>query len=63
MHGLFSSDAFRGAYLAGLGSGSSVNFEAGVEGALDALADHVERFMDIDLLLALADKVQTPLPA
>ncbi|NNE53152.1 MAG: cobyric acid synthase [Sulfitobacter sp.] len=63
MHGLFGSDAFRGAYLAGLGSGSSVNFEAGVEDALDALADHVECYMEIDLLLALAEEVQTPLPA
>ncbi len=57
MHGIFASDAFRAAYLAELGSGASIEFEAGVEETLDALADHVERYFDIDLMLELAGEV------
>ena len=59
MHGIFSSDAFRAVFLAGLGGTSSVVFETGVEAALDALADHVERYMDVDLLLNCAGKITT----
>jgi adenosylcobyric acid synthase len=55
LHGLFAEDAFRAAYLAGLGApASGLDFEAGVEAALDALADHVEAHLDLDALLALA---------
>jgi len=57
MHGIFSSDAFRTAFLAGLGGGSSVVFEAGVDAALDALADHVERYMDVELMLSVAGEI------
>ncbi|MBM1311687.1 cobyric acid synthase [Sulfitobacter mediterraneus] len=57
MHGIFSSDAFRTVFLAGLGGTSSVVFETGVEAALDALADHVERYMDINLLLNCAGEI------
>ncbi|MBM1557838.1 cobyric acid synthase [Sulfitobacter mediterraneus] len=57
MHGIFSSDAFRAVFLAGLGGTSSVVFETGVETALDALADHVERYMDVDLLLNCAGDI------
>lgn len=57
MHGLFSSDSFRAAYLAELGVQSSLQFEDGVEETLDALADHVEEFFDIDLMLELAGEV------
>ncbi len=57
MHGLFNSDAFRRAYLAPFGVASSLDFEAGVEDTLDALAQHVERYVDVDLLLSLAQVV------
>ena len=57
MHGLFNADGFRAAYLAGLGVRSEVAFEAGVDDALDALAEHVERYFDVDLLLELAGEV------
>ncbi len=57
MHGIFTSDAFRRAYLARFGVTSSLVFEAGVDEALDALADHVERYMDVELVLALAGDV------
>jgi adenosylcobyric acid synthase len=61
MHGLFTSDAFRAAYLAELGVASSLSFDAGVDAALDALADHVERYFDIDLMLSLAGEVSLTL--
>ena len=40
LHGLFTGDAFRSAYLAGFGLASTLAYEAQVERALDALAQH-----------------------
>ncbi|MCX7560718.1 cobyric acid synthase [Sulfitobacter sp. F26204] len=57
MHGLFSSDSFRAAYLAQFGVASSVAFETGVEATLDALAAHIEEYFDIDLMLEMAGEV------
>lgn len=57
MHGLFGADAFRAAYLAPMGVHSTLDFAGGVEDTLDALADHVERYMDVDLLLSLAAEI------
>ncbi len=54
VHGLFASDGFRRAFLASLGAGSSLAYDAAVEGALDALADHLEAHLDIGRLLAIA---------
>jgi adenosylcobyric acid synthase len=55
LHGLFSEDAFRSAFLAGLGlAPSGLGFAASVERTLDELADHLERHVDIDALLALS---------
>ncbi|MDR7126100.1 cobyric acid synthase [Pseudotabrizicola sp. 4114] len=55
LHGLFSSDSFRAAYLAELGIAAPLRSHAGVvEDALDALADHVEAHLDVTGLLALA---------
>jgi adenosylcobyric acid synthase len=55
LHGLFASDAFRSAYLARLGiAAANENYDARVEGALDALADHIEGHLDVEGLLALA---------
>lgn len=55
MHGLFASDAFRRAYLSGLGGASgNASYEDTVETTLDALADHLEEHLDLDALLALA---------
>jgi adenosylcobyric acid synthase len=54
VHGVLASDAFRAAYLAKLGTQSQLHFESGVDKVLDALADHLEAHMDIDLLLSLA---------
>ncbi len=55
LHGLFAADDFRAAFLSGLGiAASGRGHEAGVEAALEALADHVEAHLDVTGLLALA---------
>ncbi|MBO9444532.1 cobyric acid synthase [Ruegeria sp. R14_0] len=56
LHGIFSSDTFRASYLSQLGVQSNLSYEDGVEDTLDALADHLERTMDLDHLLALAEQ-------
>ena len=59
LHGLFTSDAFRTAYLADLGAQvKTVDYGAGVDATLDALADHLERHLDVSGLLALAGPVK-----
>jgi adenosylcobyric acid synthase len=54
LHGMFAGDAFRAAFLATLGSKSGTRYGAGVEAALDGLADHMEAHLDVGGLLALA---------
>ena len=56
LHGMFTDNAFRQAWLrqAGADGGSSLDYGAAVESALDALADGVEQALDIDALLACA---------
>ncbi len=55
LHGLFAADAFRAAYLGGLGiAASGRSHTATVDATLDALADHVETHLDVPGLLALA---------
>ena len=56
LHGIFTSDPFRVDYLANLGITSDIAYEDGVEQVLDALADHLERHMDLDHLLSLAQE-------
>ncbi|MCG5241810.1 cobyric acid synthase [Azospirillum doebereinerae] len=57
LHGLFGADGFRGAFLAGLGgAGSGLSYGAAVERALDAIADRLEREMDIDGIIAVAEQ-------
>ena len=52
VHGLFAGDGFRRAFLAALGAPpSALRYEATVEATLDALAEHLERHVDIDRLL------------
>ncbi|WP_298857779.1 cobyric acid synthase [uncultured Sulfitobacter sp.] len=57
LHGLFTSDAFRNAYLGALGTQSTVIFEDQVEDTLDALAAHMEAYFDLDAMLVAAAKV------
>ncbi|KGJ22947.1 cobyric acid synthase [Paracoccus sanguinis] len=55
LHGLFASDGFRAAYLAGLGIASHGHSHAAlVEATLDALAVHLEQHLDVCGMLALA---------
>ena len=59
VHGLFAGDAFRQALLAQFGIASSLAYEARIESALDALADHLEAHLDIDRILEIARSRQT----
>jgi len=52
LHGLFANDHQRSAWLKRLGGTVSVlDYEAGVEEALDALADHLETHLDVVALM------------
>ncbi len=54
LHGVFGADEFRRQFLATLGvSSSGENYRAGIEAALDELADGLENCLDIDALFAL----------
>jgi adenosylcobyric acid synthase len=59
LHGMFANDRFRDAWLrrAGAESLSSYAYNASVEAALDALADHVESALDVEALLGSARPV------
>ncbi len=56
LHGLFAADGFRHAFLSRLKlrAVSGLAYEAEVERTLDALADHLEKHLDLDRLLAAA---------
>jgi adenosylcobyric acid synthase len=55
VHGLFADDAQRAAWLRRLGAlPAARHHEAEIDATLDALADHLERHMDVERLLALA---------
>jgi adenosylcobyric acid synthase len=59
VHGLFTGDAFRKAWLANFGIASALAYEARIETALDALADHLEKHLDIAQILTIARSRQT----
>ncbi len=56
LHGIFSSDGFRRAYVAGLGGSGKDDFayDATIETTLDALGAHLEAHANLDLLLEIA---------
>ncbi|MGR3716228.1 MAG: cobyric acid synthase [Thermohalobaculum sp.] len=55
VHGLFGGDAFRRAFLVGLGaSASGLSYEAEIDATLNRLAEHLEAHLDLDGLLAVA---------
>ncbi len=55
LHGMFTEDTFRRAFLASLGATpGTVSYDATVEATLDALADHLALHVDCGRLLALA---------
>jgi adenosylcobyric acid synthase len=59
VHGLFTGDAFRKAWLANLGIASSLAYTSQIESALDALADHLDAHLDIEAILNIARSRQT----
>jgi adenosylcobyric acid synthase len=54
VHGLFTSDEFRRAWLAGFGIASQLAYEQRIEDALEALADHLEAHLDVARIVAIA---------
>jgi len=54
LHGMFADDGFRAAWLGGFGVRSDLGYDASVEAALEALAAHLERHLDVAGLLGLA---------
>ncbi|WP_322097245.1 cobyric acid synthase [Pelagibius sp. Alg239-R121] len=56
LHGIFSADGYRQSLLARFRQrrGSGLNYEQGVEDALDALADHLSAHLDLDRILEIA---------
>lgn len=55
LHGIFGSDAWRGAFLGEFGVAPGIgNYRAEVEAALDRIAERLEETLDIAALLALA---------
>ena len=57
LHGLFAADAFRRSILGNVAS-PDLDYEASIDRTLDALALHLEKHLDIDALLALAEPVR-----
>jgi len=54
LHGLFTHDAFRRAYLARFGAASELSYSSSIDAVLDDLAAHLEAVLDTDLLLKIA---------
>ncbi|MEM9318638.1 MAG: cobyric acid synthase [Pseudomonadota bacterium] len=55
LHGMFSDDGFRAAWLERLGVASvDFSYDAAVEQTLDDLADHLEASLDVPALLAVS---------
>ncbi len=55
LHGMFTADAFRRAFLTGLGiAPGAVRYDAGVDATLDELADHLEAHLDVSAILGAA---------
>jgi len=54
IHGIFAGDAFRTAFLERFGVSASNAYEAGIERALDGIAEHLEQHLDIDAIMAIA---------
>jgi adenosylcobyric acid synthase len=55
VHGLFANDRQRATWIEGLGgTASGLDYEAGVDAVLDALAAHLEAHLDLDRLLTIA---------
>ncbi|WP_420332253.1 cobyric acid synthase [Roseibium sp.] len=54
VHGLFTSDSFRSAYLASLGASSDLAYERSIDRILDDLATHLESVLDVEAMYDIA---------
>lgn len=54
VHGLFTSDSFRAAFLASLGASSGLAYASSIDRILDDLAAHLESVLDIEVMLEIA---------
>jgi adenosylcobyric acid synthase len=54
VHGLFTGDAFRVAFLSGFGAGSNVAYDRDIDRILDDLAAHLEKVLDVETVLKVA---------
>jgi adenosylcobyric acid synthase len=56
IHGLFATDKFRGTFLEGLRTRESTGFsyEASVDAALDAWADHLEAHLEVERIIGFS---------
>jgi adenosylcobyric acid synthase len=55
LHGLFTSDLFRRAFLGALGAETGeIAYQQHIEETLDAFAEHLERSLDLPAVLAAA---------
>lgn len=55
LHGLFTDDDFRKAYLRGFGAVSDLAYEHQIDAVLDDLAKHLEGVLDTEAILAIAN--------
>jgi len=60
LHGLFTGDAFRAAFLAGFGAAATIAYESRIDAALNALADHLAAHVDVAAILAIAEGRREP---
>ena len=59
VHGLFTADRFRAAFLQTLGgTGAAFSYKEGVDQTLDALANHLEAELDLDAMLSIAQAAE-----
>ncbi len=55
IHGLFNADDFRNSFLSEIGAiTSNLNYDKTVENTLEKLADHMERYADLDQILEMS---------
>ncbi|WP_428646604.1 cobyric acid synthase [Roseibium sp.] len=54
VHGLFTDDAFRSAYLKSFGTSASLAYDRSVDRILDDLAVHLEQTLDVEALMKIA---------
>lgn len=54
VHGLFTGDQFRKAYLNAFGAVSELAYQQRIDAVLEELADHLERALDVEAVLKIA---------